>query len=209
MNKDLWKNGCKEAKSYTKQEFRIWVDHVFKDFSKTTRFEISERDDSESYWIETRDKYNWRTSTYIFNRRTESAIFINGAYTPIVIKLTKKATYITNLDTGKHGSARLSPDDSYDLFTAIAIAWARYCKIPIPGNIKFSINDLRSGDVFYMRNRLGDIVCVQYVGKNPLEKDEHIILCKNAENISDIGRYFSVPIDEDHSYFENPEEENK
>lgn len=192
MNKDLWNDGKKNnsapVKRYMRKEFERWVERVYDDFYHNTHFEIVARD-KEDYWITTRDARNCVNSTYTFSPKRESAIFINGNYTPIVLKLDKNKTYITNINTGKHGSSRKMQHDTYDLFLAVAIAWARYCKIPIP-DVIFSADELSPGDKFIVKsNFVSDKDTVwTYISKNPLRANEHVV--------TNGVRYISVNLDE-------------
>ena len=72
----------------------------------------------------------------------------------VFINSDKSTTvFIMNSKTGKIASAKCKETDKYNLKVGIAIAWARYKRIPIP-NFSMQLGELKQGEEFiYKFNR--------------------------------------------------------
>jgi len=69
----------------------------------------------------------------------------------VFINSDKSTTvFIMNSKTGKIASAKCKETDKYNPKTGIAIAWARYKRIPIP-NFSVKLGELKQGEQFFYK----------------------------------------------------------
>ena len=95
----------------------------------------------------------------------------------VTINFQKRYVCIVNTQTGKIGIAKCHKDDKMDMRTGVAIAWARYNKLPIPIITSTTLSELKTnryfetlitGKKYYLVGYTPDkkgVVCLESNGK--------------------------------------------
>ena len=103
--------------------------------------------------------------------------FPNTTWGSYAITLIDNKLTIEHLGTHKKGVAKCHSHDKFNLFTGIAIAWARYNKAEVPMYEAVSISELQNGDIFF---DIGEEYI--FIAKSPIAKNRYVVYEKIEKN---------------------------
>jgi hypothetical protein len=124
------------------ENYQDWISRMYNDCNSVTGFNV--------YDVQSVNKFTDKNRCYK-----------NGDF---VIYVTKNGeTRITNIKNGKSGYSRCNFNlNTFDPITALAIAWARYCKCEIPKVkeylTKYEFFELKNGDCFIVGDSVFTVI---------------------------------------------------
>ena len=185
-------------KEVSDEYFMDWVQRMIEDCKKVTNIIPGDVLDLTEYpdvgmGAKIIRETGFVTSAYGYDADLSSGTNMRRNQYNIFLSYDRSYFRITNIVNGKSGYSKKLQNDSFDARIALAVAWARYCKNPIPRTKdylnKIQFLDLENGNIFYSKNGQKFIV----IGIEPQTKDMMVVYREKDKNLKEIVTIPYIP----------------
>lgn len=163
----------------SKEKFNVWVDRTLDNCYKVTGITSTDVDNVLGSFLA-----KGLLSSEEFSDLYDTPYMKFGNF--LIAMRNPDSFRITNITNGKSGCSKRNAGDFFDSEIALAVAWARYCKNPIPRVIHYFTKqeflDLENGNVFYSISGRKFIT----IGIEPQTKDMMVVYREKDKNLKEI-----------------------